>query len=183
MELEDLRTTWKSVKPRIDSQISEAVESKMVLKRNCIKPRLMKRAWWDGVFTMICLVLMATSPIWSPMKLPYWWLAAFCTTGFVGIIYGYRIYRSIKAINLWEDTNNEILKAIVSIKKQYRNIELAVSIVVISLLVWLSFTPLFVHSWRMFFIWGLTLVGFTLEYLWYKSNIRQFDSLLNWEKE
>lgn len=86
-------------------------------------------------------------------------------------------------MNLWEKTNKEILTSIISIKKMYRNIELATAVVVIPLMIWLSLIPLFIHSWRMFFTWGLTIVGFTLEYIWYSSNIKQLNNLVNWEKE
>lgn len=183
MELEDLRTTWKSVKPHIDPQINENVANGLLSKRRDIKSRLLKRALGEGIITMICLILMALSPIWSPMKFPGWWLAVFCATIIVTNLYGVRIYRSIRAINLWEDSNNEILKVIVSVKKLYRNLELAVSIVLIPLLIWLSLNPLFIHTWRMFFTWGLTILAFALEYLWYRNNIKQINKLVNWEKE
>ena len=90
MELEDLKTTWESVKPHIDSQLSENVVNESLSKRNDIKTRLLTRARWDGIFTIICLILMAFSPFWSPMKLPYWWLIVFCLTIFIAIIYGIR---------------------------------------------------------------------------------------------
>lgn len=182
MELEDLKSTWQTVKPHIDSQISD--EAEMILrKKNDVKSRLLKRAMLDGIFTIVCIVLMALSPFWSPLKLPYWWLAAFCITISIAILYGIKIYRSIKSINLCNDTNKEIITAVVSITKLYRNIELATAIVTIPLLIWLSLTPLFINSWRMYFIWGLTSLGFALEYLWYRSNIKQIDNLINWEKE
>lgn len=183
MELEDLRTTWKSVKPNIESQISEDVAKGLLTKRNDIKSRLLRRAIWEGIITMICLILMALSPLWAPIKFPYWWLTVFCSTILVTNLYGVGIYRSIRAINLWENSNNEILNVVVSIKKLYRNIELAISIVLIPLLIWLSLNPLFIHTWRMFFTWGITILAFTLEYLWYRSNIKQINNLVNWEKE
>lgn len=183
MELEDLRTTWKSVKPHIDSQISEDVAKGLLTKRNDIKSRLLKRAIWDGIITTICLILMALSPLWSPIKFPYWWLTVFCSTILVTNLYGARIYRSIRAINLWENSNSEILNVVVSIKKLYRNMELAIAIVLIPLFIWLSLNPFFIHTWRMFFTWGITILGFTLEYLWYRNNIKQFNNLVNWEKE
>lgn len=183
MELEELRTTWQSVKPHIDSQISEDEANKITEKKMDIKSRLLKRAMREGIITVICIILMALSPIWSPMKFPYWWLAIFCLTLFISNLYGIRIYRSIKSIDLWEHTHKETLTTIVSIKKLYRNIELATAIVLISLLIWMSLTPLFIHSWRMLFTWGLTILGFTLEYLWYGSNIKQLNNLINWEKE
>lgn len=183
MELEDLRTTWKSVKPHIDLQISEDVAKGLLTKRNDIKSRLLRRAIWEGIITMICLILMALSPLWAPMKFPYWWLMVFCSTILVTNLYGVGIYRSIRAINLWENSNNEILNVVVSIKKLYRNMELAVSIVLIPLLIWLSLNPLFIHTWRMFFTWGITILAFALEYLWYRSNIKQINNLVNWERE
>lgn len=183
MELEDLKTTWQSVKPHINSQIIEDVANGVLSKRSDIKSRLLKRAIWEGIITMICLILMALSPFWSPMKFPYWWLAVFCSTIIVTNLYGIRIYRSIRAINLWEDSNNEILKVILSVKRLYRNVELVTAIVLIPLLIWLSLTPMFIHSWRMFFTWGITVLAFSLEYLWYRNNIKQLNNLVNWEKE
>ena len=183
MELEDLRTTWKSVKPHIDPQINEEVAKGLLTKMNDIKSRLLRRAIWEGIITVISLILMALSPLWSPMKFPYWWLTVFCSTILVTNLYGIRIYRSIKTINLWENSNNEILNVVVSIKILYRNMELAISIVLIPLLIWLSLNPLFIHTWRMFFTWGITISAFALEYLWYRSNIKQINNLMNWENE
>lgn len=182
MELEDLKTTWKSVKPHIDSQLSENVANGLLSKRNDIKSRLLKRALWEGIISVICLILMASSPFWSPMKFPYWWLAVFCSSIIVTNLYGVRIYRSLRAINLWENSNSEILNVVVSIKRLYRNLELAISVVLIPLLIWLSLNPLFIHTWRMFFTWGITILAFALEYLWYRNNIKQINNLVNCNK-
>lgn len=182
MELEDLKTTWKSVKPHIDSQLSENVANGLLSKKNDIKSRLLKRALWEGIITVICLILMASSPFWSPMKFPYWWLAVFCSSIIVTNLYGVRIYRSIRAINLWENSNSEILNVVVSIKRLYRNLELAISVVLIPLLIWLSLNPLFIHTWRMFFTWGIIILAFALEYLWYRNNIKQINNLVNCNK-
>lgn len=35
----------------------------------------------------------------------------------------------------------------------------------------------------MYYVWGLTALGFILEYVWYKSNVRQYDKLINLDKE
>lgn len=182
MELEELKQTWKSVKPHIDSHISEDDAKQITAAKNDIKSRLLKRARRDGIFSIICLVLMALSPFWAPMKFPYWWLTVFCLTLFVAILYGIKIYCSIKAINLWDYTNKDILVAIISIKKMYRNVELATAAVIIPLLIWFSLTPIFINTWRMFFAWGLTVICFGLEYLWYRSNIKQLNNLVNWEQ-
>lgn len=183
MELEELRTTWQSVKPHIDSQINKDESIEIISKKNDIKTRLLKRAVWEGIITIICIILMASSPVWSPMKFPGWWLVIVCLTMIIANLYGIRIYRSIKSINLWENTNTEILTTIIAIKKLYRNIELATATVMLPLLIWMSLTPFFIHSWRMFFTWGVTIICFTLEYLWYRSNITQLNNLVNWEKQ
>lgn len=183
MELDELRQTWKSIKPQIESHICDEEANKITLEKNDIKTRLVKRARWDGLISIICLILMALSPFWSPMKFPYWWLTIFCLTLFIATIYGVRIYHSIKAINLWDSTNKDILMTIISVKKLYRNLELATAIIIIPLLIWLSLTPMFINTWRMFFAWGLTVLGFGLEYLWYRSNVKQLDNLVNWEHE
>ncbi len=183
MELDDLRNAWQSVKPHINSQISEDEKNKIVLKKNDIKTKLLKRSIWEGIITVICIILMALSPIWSPMKFPCWWLIIFCLTLFIANLYGIMTYRAIKSINLWENTHKEIFTTIVSIKKLYRNLELATAAVLIPLLIWFSFTPMFIHTWRMFFTWGLTIFGFALEYLWYRNNIKNLNNLINSEKD
>ena len=88
-----------------------------------------------------------------------------------------RMYLFVRKINLWEDTNSEIITSVIRIKKFYRNVELVTTIAVIPLLIWLSVTPVFINSWRMFFVWVLTVGAFTLEYLWYRKNIRYLDRL------
>lgn len=183
MELEELKQTWKQVKPHIDSHISEDDAKRITAAKNDIKSRLLKRARRDGIFSIICLTLMALSPFWAPMKFPYWWLAVFCLTLFIAILYGIKIYCSIKAINLWDCTNKDILMTVISIKKMYRNVELATAVIIIPLLIWFSLTPMFINTWRMFFTWGLTVLGFGLEYLLYRSNIKQLSKLINWEQE
>lgn len=175
MELEDLRTTWESLKDKADSHIKEKTIDEIVSKRKNVKTPLLRRLMWGSMATLICLILMATSRLWAPMKFPYWWLSAFCGITFIGFIGEIKIYRSVRKINLWQDTNAEIMAAVTSVKKLYINLELAVSIVIAPLLIWLSFTPMFVNSWRMFFAWGLTLLAFVLEYIWYKHNIRHLN--------
>ncbi len=183
MELEELRNTWQSVRPHIDSKISEEEKNKTIIKKNDVKSKLLKRTLWEGIITLVFIILMALTPVWSPMKFPYWWLSVLCSTLFIANLYGIKVYRAIKTINLWNDTHNEILRTIISIKKKYRNLELAVAAVLLPLLIWFSFTPMFIHTWRMFFTWGLTIIAFTLEYLWYRNNIKNLNKLINWEKD
>lgn len=183
MKLEHLKDTWQSVKPQIESQIREDEVDKIRLKKTDIRRRLLKKLMWGDIFAVSCIVLMALSPVWSPLKLPIWWLAIFCLTTVIPCLYFVRFYRSIKAIDIGKATNKEILMKIESIHRLYRNIELATTIVMLPLLIWISLIPPFIGSWRMVFVWVLIIVAFTAEYLWYSSNIQQLNSLVDWENE
>lgn len=177
MELEELKSVWQSVKPKIGQQPDGKIADRAIRHRRDVKSRLSSRFLFDGIFTVICLILMSTSRLWSPMKLPGWWLIAFCAMILLGALAIGRMYLFVRKINLWEDTNSEIITSVIRIKKFYRNVELATTIAVIPLLLWLSVTPLFINSWRMFFVWVLTVGAFTLEYMWYRKNIRYLDRL------
>ena len=73
MELEDLKLKWQSVKPHIELNLNDEVMRQSILKGNDAKSRLLKRYLWGQVFASVCLILLATSRIWAPMKFPYWW--------------------------------------------------------------------------------------------------------------
>lgn len=177
MELDELKTAWKSISDHVDTHIDENTIAKTASNRNDIRTRLLRRFLWDAVLTSICMVLMATSPLWSPLKLPVWWLIMFCAAALVAVAGVVRMYRTVRKINLWHDTGAEIMSVVISIRKLYRSIELATAAVIAPLLLWLSFTPVFINSWRMIFVWALTLIAFGLEYILYRSNIRQLNDL------
>ncbi|MDE6769475.1 MAG: hypothetical protein K2J78_07110 [Muribaculaceae bacterium] len=183
MELEDLKLKWQSVKPHIELNLNDEVMRQSILKGNDAKSRLLKRYLWGQVFASVCLILLATSRIWAPMKFPYWWLSLACALILSTIIWSVCISNLIKKINFWEDSNTKIMVSVLSIKKQYRNMELISGILTLPLLLWISSIPPFINTWRMFFVWGITLLAFVLEYLWYNSNMKQINNLINWEKE
>lgn len=179
MELEELKNTWQSVKPDIKSLgYSHKYDSRLA-KKNDVKSRLLRKVFLGELFSFVCIILLATSHLWSPTKLPALWLVSFCAVITVGIICGIRLYLSIKQVNLWADSNSQILTAIVKIKTQYRRIELSICILIVPLLIWLSLTPPFLNTLDMYLVWALTVICFGLEYLWYRSNIRQLNNLIN----
>lgn len=181
MNLEDIKTQWKKVKKHIDPQLDVETVRRNITKGQDAKSRLLKRSFWSHILVFVCVVLMATSRIWSPMKLPYWWLGAFCLVFFFEMLCSIKGYRKMKKINLWEDSNAKIMEAIVSLKKDYRNMELRVCIVVGLLLLWISFTPYFINTWRMYYVWSLILVEFVLEFFWYRSNMKLFNNIIDWK--
>lgn len=181
MELENLKATWQSVKPYIKNTGCSTQNSAYLSKRKDVKTRLLKKTFFGVLFTFVCLILLATSHLWSPTKLPALWLAAFCSVIAVAIVCVIRLYSAIRNINLWKDSNAEIMTAIVQVKKRYRRIELGISILILLLLIWLSLTPPFLNTLDMYIVWGLTAICFGLEYLWYRSNIKQLNTLGNWD--
>lgn len=178
MELEELKSTWQSVKPEIKSTGYVPISNKID-----IKTRLLRKILFGELFSLVCLILMATSRLWSPTKLSALWLTSYCGIILVAIICGIGLYLAIRHVNLWEDSNTEILSAIVRIKKHYRRIELGISILIMPLLIWLSLMPPFVDTPDMYIVWGLTAIGFGSEYLWYRSNVRQLNILGKWEDD
>lgn len=183
MELEELRTKWQSVKSHIDPQLNDEVLSRSVSKGKDAKSRLIKRSLWILILTFLCLILMATSRIWSPVKLPYWWIIIFCTSiGGSWLISLSSLYQLSK-IDLCKNTNMEIFTFIIHQKRTYRNMELVVCSVVLFLFIWMSLSPSFINTWRMYYIWGLTLVGYVLEFLWYRSNQKLLDKIADRQKD
>lgn len=183
MELEDLKSTWQSVRPQIKTVGCCNKDDVSLKKKIDIKTRLLRKFFFGELFSATCLILLATSHLWSPTKLSIIWLVSFCTIIAVGILCGVSLYFAIRNINLWDNSNSEILTAIIKVKRLYRKMELVISILIIPLLIWLSLIPPLVNALDMFIIWGLTIVCFSIEYLWYRSNVKQLNNLANWNQD
>lgn len=183
MELEDLKSKWQSVKPHIVIQLIDKTDIRNISKSIDAKSRLLKRSLWSQSVVAICIILMATSRMWSPLKLPYWWIGLFCTVMIYGIHCSIKDCRIIEMIDLCNDSNTKIMTTVLSLKRNYRNLELTVCVTVIPLLLWISLNPPIIYTWKMYQVWGLTLLALSLEYLWYKSNLKQFNKIVNWKNE
>lgn len=182
MELDELKTTWQSVRPGIKGLGYSQTDDVCLARKNDVKSHLLRKVFLGELFSLVCIIILATSHLWSPTKLPVLWLASFCAVIAIGLILGIRLYLSIKQVNLWVDSNSEILTAIVKIKTLYRRIELAISILILPLLIWLSLIPPFLNTLDMYIVWGLTVICFGLEYLWYRSNIKQLNIICSWNE-
>lgn len=178
MELEDLKSTWESVKPNITG-FTTPLHDILSDRRKDARTRLLRRAGWSAAFTTLFLVLMATSRIWAPMKLSAPWIVVCCAAIAIGIAFDIILYTIVWKIRLSEQTNSEILSAVMRIKRLYRHMELAVTAIMLPTLVALSFSAPFAGSWRMYFVWVMTAAAFAGEMIWYRSNIRQLDRLDN----
>lgn len=182
MELEELKFTWQTVKPQIKNMGGVQKDAAYLSGKIDIKSRLLGKILCEEMGLVICVVLLATSRLWSPTKFPTVWLGLFSAIIIVAILCGVKLYRAIRHINLWEDSNAEIFTATVKVKKLYRRFELGICILIAPLFIWLSLTPPFLNTLDMYIVWGLTIVGFAIEYLWYRSNMRQLDALGHWEE-
>ncbi len=182
MELDELKTTWQSVKPGIKGLGYSHKDDTCLAKKNDVKSHLLRKVFLGELFSFACIILLATSHLWSPTKLPGLWLVSFCAVIAVGLILGIGLYLSIKRVNLWENSNSEILTAIIKIKTRYRKIELAISILIFPLIIWLSLIPPFLNTLDMYIVWGLTIICFGLEYIWYRCNIKQLNIICSWNE-
>ncbi len=182
MKLDELKATWQSVKPGIKGLGYSHKDDACLAKKNDVKSHLLRKVFLGELFSFVCIILLATSHLWSPTKLPVLWLVSFCAVITVGLILGIGLYLSIKRVNLWENSNSEILTAIIKIKTRYRKIELAISILIFPLIIWLSLIPPFLNTLDMYIVWGLTVICFGLEYLWYRCNIKQLNIICSWNE-
>lgn len=178
MELEELKATWQSIKPEIKNIGCNMQNSDILSRKNDVRSRLLRKVCFEVIFTFVCLILLATSHLWSPTKFSVIWLVAFCSVIIVALVCSIGLYFQISHINLWEDSNAAIMTAIVKVKKLYRRTELAVSILILPLLIWLSLTPPFLNTPDMYLVWGATAICFGIEFFWYKSNIKQLNNLV-----
>ena len=134
MELEELKSAWQSVRPEIKNTGCAPKDTNCLSRKKDVKSRLLRKFFLEELFAFVCLILLATSHLWSPTKLPVLWLVAFCGIIVVAMIYGIGLYGAIRQINLWEDSIAEIFMAIVNVKKSYRRIELVTGILILTLL-------------------------------------------------
>lgn len=181
MELQELKSVWKSVEPQI-SQFVQCEHTVLPQKKLDIKSRLLRRNYIGIAFSSVGFIAMVSFTLWGPALFPIGWSVAICVFVLINMIAGLYLANLIRHIKPWNDTHTEIMNSIIQIKKYYRNIELYISGTAILLFGAISFTPHFFNSWRMVYAWGLILFASVLEYKWYKKNSRYINQLENWSK-
>lgn len=173
MEPDELKSIWQSFRPNL----GEIKPDADIKPKSDIKSRLQRRTLWNGILTWVCLGLLCTSYMWAPVKIPSWWLVAFCVTIFTAGICEARIYLLIRKINLWSDTAAGILSAMIRIKRLYKTFELVFSSIAFVLLAWLSLIPPMVNTPRMYLAWVVMVPAFACEFIIYRSNIKHLNNL------
>lgn len=179
MELQELKSAWKSVEPHISRQDYHDDMPKGYFDT---KTSLLHRIYISMVFTIVGLILFATSTLWASSLLPIWWIVALCGLLVIGIIAELYLARLVKRIKFESCTHSQIMDSIIQIKTYYRNMELWISGGAALLFGFLPFIPKFFNIWDMFLVWGLLVLGIGLEYMWYRKNTRYINQLKNWTK-
>lgn len=183
MELEELKSTWKSIEQnagRISTKNADATLSK---RKKDVLQCLNKRFIFDIIFVCIACIALATSRIWAPVQMPVWWICAFCLLFSALIIATIIIMKKLGRINLGESTHMQILDTVLAIKKFYRNIEVYGCAGVAVLMICVPFVSPIGNSVSDFIcILSFCVIGFYLEFLWYRANIRKINEMHNWIK-
>lgn len=183
MDIEDLKSVWKSVEPNIEIASHRNIPGRHLKEKADVKSKLLRRTYIGSAVTLLSLLLMATYRLWSPIYVPMAWGIAANVFIFVALLMELYHIHLIRNIDLWNATPTEVLSSVIRIKKYYRNIELWCSVMAIVVIGWVTFLPPFYGTWRMIWGWGLLALSLGAEYIWYRKNIRYLNSLRTLEND
>ncbi len=181
MELDDLKTTWKSIGHDIPQVSINNADKIIHTKKNDVKTSLCNRFIMEIIILFIAICLLGTSGLWAPISMPFWWIFAFCILFASEILYIILLIRKVKRIDLGLSSHFKVMNIIISIKKFYRNVEISgCAMVTILMVCGIIFSPIPYKTTDILFIMIISTVCFILEYLWYKSNIKKLNKMQNW---
>ena len=181
MELEDLKSEWKSIGPQIEKASKENPDRSGIYSRADVRTRLFRRVFFSLMITIICGGLVVSSGLWASVLFPVPWLVAFGICVIAGAFAEVRMLKLIKDINLWKMSLSEVFDVTLRIKRYYKRIELIFSILFGVLIGWLSFLPPFGQNGRMVVTWIVLAVAMAIEYVWYKRNMGLINRLADTE--
>lgn len=179
MELDDLKTTWKSLENDLELLPVEVVEE--VKDRKDAKESLTRRFVVEIFFMAIGCVGIASSRLWAPLKMPIWWITAFCILFVAASVATVFMIKKLNQLSLGDSSPAQVLTTLLSIKKFYRNVELYSCIVIAALMMYNAFI---VHTTDnlldMALVIAIIILCFILELSWYRTNIRKFNEMQKW---
>lgn len=182
MELEDLKTTWKSVEPHIEKAATGTSDIPDLETKTDSKTQLLRRCIISLAISIVCVPLALTSRLWAPMFFPTSWLISFGIVGIIAIMSEIHLINMIRKISLSESSISEIMEATLKIKKYYKNIELIFSVVFFILMGWIAFLPPFLGNWRMVLVVMAIVITSIIELRLYSRNIVLINRLSGPEK-
>ena len=184
MELEDLKTTWKSIEKDIENISKNDAEEILTNHKRDVKTTLTNRFRWGIIILIVAIILLGTSRLWAVVKMPVWWIGAFCILFVSGIVIMAFLIQKIAKINLGEDTQLQVMKQILSIKKIYRDSELYGCAVILALVIaGILCSPIPYRPMEILFISITTVICYSLEFITYRSNIKKLNKIQNWLNE
>lgn len=184
MELDDLRTTWKSIEEDIENISKNGAEEVLAKPKRDVKTTLTNRFRWGIIALIVATILLGTSRLWAVIKMPVWWIGAFCLLLISGIIIMAFLIQKIVKINVGEDTQLQVIEQVISIKKIYQNSELYGCVVILALMIAGVFcSPIPYRPSEIVFISIATVICYSLEFITYRSNIKKINKIQNWLNE
>lgn len=179
MELQKLKSIWESVEPYLPQQVNPNTVPTSTVDN---KSKLLHRIYLSMSITVLSIIFMISSMFWASSHFGIWWIIAVCILLFIGVLTEIRLANLVRRIHLDVDSQSEVLESVIRIKKYYRNIELWVSGGMALLFGYLPFTSSSINIGDIAIVWGLIIIGFTLEYMWYRKNAQYINQLENWSK-
>lgn len=179
MELQKLKSTWKSVEPYLPQQINPNIVPTSTVDN---KSKLLHRIYLSMSITVLGIIFMINSMFRTPSHLEIWWIIAVCILLFIGVLTEFRLANLVRRIHIDGDSQSEVLESVIRIKKYYRNIELWISGGIALLFGYLPFTSSSINIGDLALVWGLIIIGFSLEYMWYRKSAQYINQLESWSK-
>ncbi len=176
MELEDLKSTWKTITPPIEI-ISERDDELYTNKKRDVRSKLLWRIGGMAMFTFLCSLVMATSPLWCPLHFPISWTITVSCLIFLCAVSEVYMTLMVRKVNLWRDSHWEIMNKTIRIKRYYQNLEFWFTLFMVAMMVWITCVPPIVGTWLAKFGWILMAASLVIEYFWYKKNINCLNTL------
>lgn len=177
MELEDLKSTWKSVRPHIGNGLQMDSDCDLIRRKADVKTRLFRRYLVSLMLTLVGGLGTVTSRLWAPVQLPASWIVAFGIFCLMCAVLELYLLLKIRRIDLWNYSVKEILNSTIQLRRIYKSAELIMTLAITIMFVWMSFLPPFAGNWRVSLIWIFFAASLVVEFKFYKKNIKLLDRL------
>lgn len=181
MELDNLKKSWDDMAESMDvlsAKLTESSNIAILSKKSDLRSRMLRRAYTGCAVTAICLMAMASYPLWSPGGLPLLWAALFSVAIAAGLAAEVYIAACIKRLDIYKSSNAELTGRVARIKKLRRNFEIWADGIVVVFFIWLSFDAINIRDALL--CWTFAVTGIVLGFIIYRRDAADFDEIANW---
>lgn len=181
MELDDLKTAWKSIENEVGHISRKDAEGVLTNHKRDERATLVTSFRLGLVLVIAAVIFLGTSRLWAAIKMPMWWVCVFCGLLSLGAIAIAMLIKKIRRINLAEDTQFQVMGEILSIKRFYKRVELFGSVIIIVMIISgvfvssVPYTPVEIAVLSV-----IALVCFILEYFFYRLNVKKINEMQTW---